>query len=139
MLLALWSDSWGTVSASVSVSVSLSFTHSHDHDGGHGHHKHFPGWFDRGFYRVDDDYWAQREEMLRRHLPKVPEKKEAEEVREEVRALEVKHDRLLEQAQDVTDLPSLADLTRHLDELSAQILDIQLQSDDEALSVLLLC
>lgn len=143
LLLALWSDQWVTGSASatasLSLSLSFSFSHSEDDDGGHGHHHHGHGhnkWFDHHYRMADDEYWAAREAMFRRHIPlapRLPADKPAEVVE-----LVKKHDRMRLQADEIFNLPDLSVLSRELDKLSTQILNIELQSEDEALMVLLL-
>lgn len=133
MLLSLWFDFWnwnGSASATATASISVSITATHSGGGG-GHHR----WFGhREYTPADDDYWAERERMLERHRPRAHEP-----LPERAKPIAEKHDRLLEQANEITALPDLAPLLHELDELSTQIRDIQLQSDDdEALLVLLL-
>lgn len=138
LLLALWSDQWVTGTASATASPSLSFSLSQDEGAGDGgHHKRHPGWFEHGRYRMaDSDYWAAREKMLERHVPLEPRLPSDKPV--EVVELVKKHDRLMRHAEDIFNLPDLSELSRQLNELSTQILNIELQSDDEALMVLLL-
>lgn len=139
MLLALdgflWNWTPGSVSATASPSISITVG-AGGSGGGHRHHHH--GWEPRNYRMATDDYWEARAEMMKRHAPiaeSIPEEQP-----EEVKVLAKKHDRLLETAISITNLPDLRGLLSELEKLSTQILDYQLQLDDEeTLAVLLLC
>lgn len=128
MLLALWSAFWnsadwtpGSVSATATPVVVINL-------GAGG-----------GYHRADSDYWDAREEMMRRYAP--TEAREVPVTPERVTKAEKIVKKINRAVQIIPKMPDLASLHRMqalLDNLTGQLNKLVLDSDEDALLVLLL-
>jgi hypothetical protein len=149
LLLALWSNQWGSsgsVSTSATISFSLTFSFSYGEGGGGGHKHHHPyHWYEQEeFIVADDEYWVEREKLMKRHMPLTPvlaKKEQPEKIPEAVQTLARQHDELMLESMDITNLKDLRILFDKLEEIAKQILSLELQSEqdeDDAIALLLL-
>lgn len=126
MLLALWSGFWNTAdwvagSTSVAPVVVINL-------GAGG-----------GYHRADSDYWEAREEMMARYAHK--EVREVPVTPERVPKAEKIIEKINRAVQIIPKMPNLASLHRMqqlLDNLTGQLNKLVLDSDEDALLVLLM-
>lgn len=125
MLLALWFDFWNPADWVTGPTPPPVVVTQPGAGGGHE--------------RAGHDYWEAREAMLRRHLPMRAPKSAPEPVRTFAR----ENNKLVRQLRTVPDVPDMArllEIGEKINQLSLQIGNIEVVSDDEdAILAILLC